>query len=83
MKNKGKNADWLGIIAVINLIIFIIVAIVIWVAPFIMEEEILFFEDTGEINLINIILGLGILLSGFTQYFLLKTVQDIYYKVEK
>ena len=83
MNNKAKNAEWLGIMAVINLVICILATIAIWVAPFILEEEFFIFEDKGGINVPAVILGIGVLISGFTQYFLLKTIQDIYYKIKK
>lgn len=73
---KKTNADWLEIISYINVIISIIGAIYAFIE----------LSETGysfEPNIMSISITVGILLVGFTLFFLLKTIVDIYKKVEK
>ena len=72
---KFENADALNFMAVINIIISIVGAITVW-SNFGTTR----YEET---NWFGIIGGLAILIVGFTQFFLLKTVVDIYDKVDK
>lgn len=71
---KFENADALNFMAVINIIISIVGAITVWSN----------FGETkyDETNWFGIIGGLAILIVGFTQFFLLKTVVDIYDKMK-
>lgn len=79
MENKKvkDSADYLEILASINLVIFIASAIVCFcsVIPELIEY--------GSIeNYVVLITGVSSLLAGFTLYFLLKTVADIYNKLD-
>lgn len=83
-KNKSSNnAKYLGIFANINLIISIIASIYVWFnySIIIIEKKSdILIKTTSEtiINWFGILGGFGILISGLTLYFLLKTVIDIY-----
>lgn len=66
-EREGKNADRLEIIANINLFIIILATIYYFYEGFTNEA-------------FYIIIGIGLLLSGLTIYFTLKTIVDIYYK---
>ena len=80
-KNSGSNyiedktnAYYLNILAIINLVISIIGAI------FILAN---YYKDYYDnVNWIGIIGGVAILIGGFTIFFLLKTVIDIFNKVK-
>lgn len=73
---KKTNADWLEVVAYINIVISIIGSTCI----FVKLSEI---EYSFKPNMMSIFATVGILLAGFTLFFLLKTVVDIYKKVEK
>lgn len=73
-EERRSNADCLNIMANLNLLLSIISAIIVWLN---------FSEDGIDINWLGIVGGIGILFVGFTLFFLLKTVADIYWKVEK
>ena len=68
---ENSNADKLGVIAIINIIITIIASVIVPLT------------DGNSFNWIGILIVGGIILSGFTLYYLLKTIIDIYYEVEK
>ncbi len=88
---KNTNADKLNIMANINIILSIIGAIVIWV-KFSKLEVVTqstyknyssgYYTDTV-INWYGIAGGIAILIAGFTLFFLLKTIVDIYWEVER
>lgn len=62
---EGKvNADYLNIMAFINIILTFIGAIAICIY---------------NISILTIITAIGILIAGFTLFFLLRTIVDIYY----
>lgn len=67
IENEKVNADYLNIMANIDIILTIISAIAT------------FFYDFSIVNIVSTIV---ILISGFTIFFLLKTVVDIYYNTE-
>lgn len=87
-EKERTNADYLNFMAVVNIIISIIGAITVWCnfattevfykATYLRES---YTETTA--NWGGIIGGIAILIVGFTQFFLLKTVVDIYDKVAK
>lgn len=66
---ESKNADRLEIIANINL--FIIILAVIY-----------YFYEGFTNEAVYIIIGIGLLLSGLTIYFVLKTIVDIFDRVD-
>lgn len=68
-EKESKNAEWLEIIANINLVIIILAVIYYFYEGFTNEAS-------------NIIIGIGLLISGLTIYLLLKTIVDIYYKIK-
>lgn len=78
-KKTYTNADCLNFMSVINIVISIIGAIIVW-ANF---STITYARGYSETNWFGVIGGLAILIVGFTQFFLLKTVVDIYDKEEK
>ena len=88
---KSTNADRLNVMANINIILSIISAIVVWV-KFSKLEVVTqstyknyssgYYTDTV-INWYGIVGGIAILIAGFTLFFLLKTIVDIYSEVEK
>ncbi len=86
--NEKCNADILNVFANINLIISIIVAIFIWIRFSVIEKigEYNFikgeYAKTAEINWCAILGGIGIIFSGLTLYFTLKTIIDIFDKVD-
>ncbi len=71
-KTKTKNADYLEKMAYVNVILFVIGAIYVIANSFV-----------DEMNLIGITIGIATLIVGFTLFFLLRTIVDIYRKVEK
>jgi len=81
---KKTNADYLNFMAIVNIIISIVGAIAIWVNFSTIEYKTTSKYATAvtEINWYGIIGGVGILIAGFTIYFLLKTVVDIYNEIE-
>lgn len=74
-RTKKTNADVLNIIAIINLCLSIVGALIIGIYYGVIEYD--------EMNWIGIITGIGVLLSGITLFFVLETIVDIYRKVEK
>lgn len=76
-ENVKSNADHLETLAIINLVVFIITAIVCFYG--VIPE---FIEYGSVENYILLIAGISSLLTGFTLYFLLKTVADIYNKLD-
>lgn len=73
---KSKNAKWLDRMAEINLFITIIATSYFFYKGFM--------DLNAEINInINILIGLGALMSGLTLFFLLETVVDIYNKINE
>ena len=82
------NADNLNVMANINIILSIIGAILIW-ANFGTQEirhkgsywETGYTETVA--NWYGILGGVAVLIAGFTVFFLLKTIIDIYFEVEK
>lgn len=87
-EEKRTNADYLSVMANVNIILSIIGAIAIW-CNFGTTEEIhkgtyLSSSYTETVaNWFGIIGGIAVLITGFTLFFLLKTIVDIYRKVEK
>lgn len=67
MDDEKVSADYLNIMANIDIMLTIISAIAI------------FFYD---FSIVNTVLAVTILISGFTIFFLLKTIVDIYYNTE-
>ena len=68
------NAYYLNIFSIINLVISVVGAILVWTN---------FYKDYNDnINWIGIIGGVAILIGGFTLFFLLKTIVDIFYKIK-
>lgn len=81
---ERTNADCLNIVANINLAIFIIASLYYWYNVLTGIYEIVNYGfDEINIFIINLICGLSLILVGFTIFFLLKTIIDIYYKVNK
>lgn len=90
-REESTNANRLNVMANINIILSIIGAIAIW-ANFSTLEVMTqstyknyssgYYTDTV-INWYGILGGLGVLIVGFTLFFLLKTIADIYWEVEK
>lgn len=70
---KTTNADCLNLMATINIVLSIIGAITVW-ANYGMTKY-------SDFNWIGIASGIGILIAGFTVFFLLKTVVDIHDKI--
>ena len=71
-KTKTRNADYLEKMAYVNVILFVIGAIYVIANSFV-----------DEVNWIGIAIGIATLIVGFTLFFLLRTIVDIYRKVEK
>lgn len=71
-KTKTKNADYLEKMAYVNVVLFVIGAINVIANSFV-----------DEVNWIGIAIGIATLIVGFTLFFLLRTIVDIYRKVEK
>ena len=87
-EKERTNADILNFMAVVNIIIFIVGAIIIWcnfATTEVFHKATYLREGYTEtiVNWGGIIGGIAILIVGFTQFFLLKTVVDIYDKVAK
>lgn len=80
---EGTNAHKLSIMANINLIACIITSIILIVPNLLDLSAMINGISSNNSSWITIILSLGTLIIGFTVYFLLKTIGDIYYKVEK
>lgn len=85
---KRTNADCLNFIANINIILSIIGAILIWVnfgTAEITHKSTYFSNGYTETiaNWYGIFGGVAVLIAGFTLYFLLKTIVDIYWETEK
>lgn len=82
---KRTNADCLNFMANLNIILSIIGAIIIWVNFSTIEYKTTsrYATPVTEINWYGIFGGVGVLIVGFTLFFLLKTVADIYWEVEK
>ncbi len=72
---KKTNADYLNFMANLNIVLSIIGTIAIWVNFGMTEYD--------EFNWIGIISGIAVLIAGFTLFFLLQTIIDIYEEVEK
>lgn len=87
-EEKRTNADCLSVMANINIILSIIGAIAIW-CNFGTTEELhkgtyLSGSYTETVaNWLGIIGGIAVLIGGFTLFFLLKTIVDIYRRVEE
>lgn len=81
---KKTNADYLNFMAIINIVLSIIGAITIWVNFSTIEYTTTskYATPVTDINWYGILGGIGILIIGFTVFFLLKTIIDIYDKVE-
>lgn len=82
------SADCLNIMANLNLILSIISAIIIWFCFSTTEitKNYTYISGTYTDKVINwygIFGGIAILFTGFTLFFLLKTIVGIYYEVEK
>lgn len=77
---ERSNADCLNIIANINITLFIIASLYYFYNAFI-----LLIDGYIEVMVIgiNLVYGVSLLLVGFTIFFLLKTIVDIYYKTNK
>ena len=71
-KKDFSNADILNIFSYVGLIITIIVGIILSIDAFIQDR----------FNLYFLLGGISILFSGFILFFLLKTIVDIYDKIE-
>lgn len=71
-ENTRTNADCLNDIANINLVLSIIGAVWILANSFI-----------DKVNWMGITIGIASLIAGTTLFFLLKTIVDIYWEVEK
>lgn len=84
-EEKRTNADCLNFMANLNIILSIIGAIAIWInfSTIKYKATSIYGSTYSEINWIGIIGGFAVLLGGFTLFFLLKTIVDIYYEVEK
>lgn len=84
-QEKSTNADCLNFMANLNIILTIISAISIWVMFSTIEYKTTskYATYVTEINWYGVIGGFGVLIVGFTLFFLLKTVADIYWRVEK
>lgn len=69
-----NNAYYLNILSIVNLVISIVGAILIWIN---------YYKDYyDDINWIGIAGGIAVLIGGFTLFFLLRTIIDIYNKVK-
>lgn len=82
-EESRTNADILNFMANLNITLTIISSIVIWLKFSTVEMVSKYGIATTEMNWYGIIGGFGIFISGFTLFFLLKTIVDIYYEVEK
>lgn len=81
---ERSNADCLSVVANINLAIFIIASLYYFYNVFISLVELINYSYVEGITIgINLIYGVSLLLVGFTVFFLLKTIVDIYYKINK
>lgn len=83
IKESRTNADILDFMANLNIVLTVISSIVIWFKFSTIETVSKYGIATTEMNWYGIIGGFVILISGFTLFFLLKTVVDIYWEVEK
>lgn len=84
-KERKTNADYLSIFSVINLIITIVGSIIIWInfstTKIVKEYSYISGSYTETVvNWYGIAGGFVILISGFTIFFLLRTIIDIYYE---
>lgn len=70
-RRRLTNADYLDIFSYINLVLFIIGALYVIINSF-----------SDEINFTGIIIGVICLATGITLFLLLKTIVDIYRKIE-
>lgn len=82
-KSRKDHAYWLNIFAIINIILCIITAIIIFINYSTIEvpESYDYITETyveTTTNWIGIISGIAVLFFGFTQYFLLETIVDIH-----
>lgn len=77
------NADVLDFVANLNIVLTVISSIIIWFKFSTIETVSKYGTTTTEMNWYGIAGGFVILISGFTLFFLLKTVVDIYWEVEK
>ena len=75
--NERTNADKLEIFAYINIVIAIISAIIVWV-------KFSFISVNGKdvINWFGILGGAGIVISGLTLFYLLRTIVDIFNEID-
>lgn len=80
---RGLNASYLNVMANLNLILSIIGSIIIFIKFSIIKDMSIYGLEHNSINWIGIISGLGVLIGGFTLFFLLETIVDIYWEVEK
>lgn len=76
-ENGRTNADILQIFAYINIIIAIIGAIFVWV-----KFSFITVNGKDVINWFGILGGVGIIISGLTLFFLLRTIVDIFYEID-
>lgn len=87
-EHDRTNADNLNFMANINIILSIIGAILIWINFGTTEitRKSTYFSSGYTENVANwygIFGGIAVLIAGFTLFFLLKTIVDIYWEVEK
>lgn len=82
-EERRTNADCLNFMANLNIILSIIGAIAIWVNFSTIKYTSKYGSTYSETNWWAIIGGIGIIIAGFTLFFLMKTIVDIYYEVEK
>mgnify|MGYP005791972243 CR=1 FL=1 len=80
-KQNSSNAKYLNIMANINLVICIIGAISIIISSIIYANE--EYLEITEIIWIPLVIAIGLIIGGFTIFFLLRTIIDIYRKIEK
>lgn len=77
-ENKRTNADKLEILAHINLIITIIGAVFVFI-----NCSIVSISEEDTINWIGMLIGIGIIITGLTLFYLLKTIIDIYNEIDE
>lgn len=83
-QEERTNADCLNFMANLNIVLSIISAIAVWVNFSTIEVIGRYtYETTTKTNWFGIIGGFGILIAGFTLFFLLKTIVDIYNEVQR
>lgn len=80
-KQSSSNAKYLNIMANINLVICIIGAISIIISSIIYANE--EYLEITEIIWIPLAIAISLTIGGFTIFFLLRTIIDVYRKVEK